>query len=468
MIHPLLSLLSALLTLSLSSGLIAASLIVDADKQKSVTLTLYNQNLGLIRDVRAIPRINPGQTLFIKDVSHQMMSETLHIEQAGQIIEQNLNTNLISSKALLQAYTGKSLKVARINPATGQETVYDISLLSIAGAKAVISRTGQIETIPLNSREWRFIFPSVPRGMLSHPSLEVRSNGTSKASDAVLTYLSHGLNWQMDYAITLNTAGDLLALDGLATLNNKTGVDYPDSKILLMAGQVNQIEAMPIRKQRTVMMEMAAAPQMGQPQEFQDYQLYRLPRTTSLLNGQTKQVSLIAANTVKAAKEYHYNFSVYPGPDRTNHEDRPAIKLKFLNQQQNGLGFPLPAGNVRVFSPDAEGIKHFIGSARINNSAAGQQISMALGKAFDLNIKRRQTEFNKNYDSHIVAQELILSNSRSQDSTITINSDFSQPWSIQDSSHPFKEINASQARWNINIPAKGEVKLNFRVKLNKL
>jgi hypothetical protein len=245
--HLVPSLLSTLLTLCLSSGLIAAPLVVDADKQKSVTLTLYNQNLGLIRDVRSIPRINPGQTLFIKDVSHQMMSETLRIEQAGQIIEQNLNTNLISAGALLQAYTGKSLKIARINPATGQETVYDINLLSVAGAEAVISRTGQIETIPLNSRDWRFIFPSVPQGMLSHPSLEVRSNGTSKASDAVLTYLSHGLNWQMDYAITLNTAGDQLALDGLATLNNKTGVDYPDSKILLMAGQVNQIEPMPIR-----------------------------------------------------------------------------------------------------------------------------------------------------------------------------------------------------------------------------
>ncbi|WP_432472452.1 DUF4139 domain-containing protein [Amphritea sp. HPY] len=465
--HPLLTLCSALLTLSLAGGPHAAPLTIDADKQKSVTLTLYNQDLGLIRDERSIPRINPGQTLYIKDVSHQMMSETLRIEQAGQIIEQNLNTNLISAHALLQAYTGKTLQLARINPATGQESLYDITLLSVAGADAVIQSAGLIETIPLNSRDWRFVFPSIPQGMQSRPSLEVRSQGTSTASDAVLTYLSRGLNWQMDYAITLNAEGNKLALDGLATLNNRTGVDYNDSKIMLMAGQVNQVTAAPMRKQREVMMAMADSAQSGQPREFQDYQLYSLPRTTSLLNGQTKQVSLIAADKVKADKEYHYNFSVYPRPDRNKHENRPAIKLKFLNQQQNSLGFPLPAGNARVFSPDAEGIKHFIGSARINHSAAGQEISMALGKAFDLNIKRRQTGFNKNYDSHIIAQELILSNSKSQAATIIVNSDFSQKWDIQDSNHPFDRVNASRARWNIEVPAKGEIKLSFRVKLNK-
>lgn len=455
--------------MALAINVQAAPLSIDSDSQKSLTLTLYNQDLGLIRDVRQVPRINKGQTLYIKGISHQLMSETLQIENAGQIIEQNLNRNLISTEALLQAHIGRSLTVARLNPATGQESRFEATLLSKTGNQVVIQRENQIETIPADNGNWRFIFPSIPQGMLSKPSLEVRSSGTKAASDAVLTYLSHGLSWQMDYAIMLDKSGKQLSLNGLATLTNRSGVDYPDSKILLMAGQVNQLTAAPLHKQRAVMMAMsdAAVAESGQPQSFQDYQLYKLPRSTSLLNDQTKQVSLISADGVSSDKEYLYSFPVYAGPDRAMYEDKPNILLKFQNQQQDGLGFPLPAGNARVFSPDDDGNNHFIGSAPLRHSTLGQTISLPIGKAFDLSIKRHQSEFKKSYDSHLVGQTLTLRNNKTQPVTIKVNVDFNQPWKIEESSHPTLQINASRAQWQISIPANDEINLDFQVKLSK-
>ncbi|WP_315982839.1 hypothetical protein [Aliamphritea spongicola] len=96
-----------------------------------------------------------------------MMSETLRLENAGEVLEQNLNTNLISTQALLQHYIGKNLQVARTNQATGQETRFPARLLSFSGQLATIDRDGSIESIPVNSNGWRFIFPALPEGMQS-------------------------------------------------------------------------------------------------------------------------------------------------------------------------------------------------------------------------------------------------------------------------------------------------------------
>ncbi|WP_417226360.1 DUF4139 domain-containing protein [Amphritea sp.] len=457
----------ATLTLStLLTQATAAPLTVDAQKQQDLSITLYNQNLGLVRDVRALPPINEGQILYIRDVSHQIMGQTLQVENAGKILEQNLNNHLISVPALLNAYSGKMIQLARFNSVTGTETVSAARLLSADGNQALIEQNGHIETLPVNQQGWRFIFPTLPEGMQARPSLEIRSAGTTKASDAVLTYLTQGLSWQMDYALILNSTGDRLKLDGLATLNNHTGVDFRNTKVLLMAGQVNQTQA-PMIRQKTVMLMAESMADSGAPQSFQDYQLYRLPQRASLLNGQTKQVSLISADHVKASKSYHYQFQVSPSLDRQILEQKPDINISFLNTQKEGLGFPLPAGTARVFSPDADGARHFIGSAAIANSSQGQKINLPIGKAFDLSIKQQQTQFKKTYDSYLTGYQLAISNSSDQAKTIEITANFHYDWKVNESNHPYDRVNASQLRWQVDVPADSQTSLTFTTELKK-
>lgn len=447
---------------------LATPLTVDLEKQQDLSITLYNQNLGLVRDVRSLPRVNQGQTLYIRDVSHQIMSQTLQVENAGKILEQNLNNNLISVPALLQAYTGKKIQLARFNSVSGSETVNDAWLLSASGQFALVEHQGKIETIPVNQQGWRFIFPAIPEGMQARPSLEIRSEGTNKASDAVLTYLTRGLSWQMDYALVLNSKGDRLNLDGLATLNNQTGVDFRNSKVLLMAGQVNQPPEQLIRRHKTAMAMADSISESGTPEAFQDYQLYRLPQRANLLNGQTKQVSLISAEKVKADKSYHYQMQVYPSLDRQLYDQKPDIRISFTNTESQGLGFALPAGSARVFSPDSDGNRHFIGSARIRNTSKSQKVELPIGKAFDLTVKRQQSLFKKNYDSFQTGHALELINSSDQVKQISITANFHQDWKITDSSHSYTRVNASQNRWMIDLPADSNTQLNFTTEIKKL
>jgi hypothetical protein len=453
--------------LATNGALQAAPLNVDSEKQQDLSITLYNQDLGLVRDVRSLPRIDQGQTLYIRDVSHQIMSQTLQVENAGKILEQNLNNNLISVYALLNAYTGKMVQLARFNSVSGSETISDALLLSSDGNQALVEYQGRIETVPVNQQGWRFIFPSVPEGMQSRPSLEIRSDGTTKAGEAVLTYLTQGLSWQMDYSLVVNNAGDQLKLDGLATLNNNTGVNFHNSKILLMAGQVNQASA-PMLRQKAVMLRAESMADSGAPQSFQDYQLYKLPQRASLLSGQTKQVSLISADKVTAEKSYHYQFEVYPSLDRQTYDQKPDINISFINDEKEGLGFPLPAGTARVFSPDADGLRHFIGSAMIENSSKGQTVNLPIGKAFDLTIKQQQSLFEKTYDSFLNGYELQLSNSSEQAKEIEITANFHQDWKVTESNQPYKRVNASQLRWTISVPAEGNARLEFKTELKNL
>lgn len=446
---------------------LATPLNVDLETQQDLSITLYNQDLGLVRDVRSLPRVNQGQTLYIRDVSHQIMSQTLQVENAGKILEQNLNNNLISVSSLLQAYIGKQIQLARFNSVSGSETVSDARLLSANGQFALVEHQRKIETIPVNQQGWRFIFPTIPEGMQARPSLEIRSEGTSKASDAVLTYLTRGLNWQMDYALVLNSKGDRLNLDGLATLNNQTGVDFRNSKVLLMAGQVNQPPEQFIRQHKKTMVMAESMADSGAPEAFQDYQLYRLPQRANLLNGQTKQVSLISAEQVKADKSYHYQMQVYPSLDRQLYDQKPDIKISFTNTEDQGLGFALPAGNARVFSPDNEGNRHFIGSASISNTSKNQKVELPIGKAFDLTVKRQQTLFKKSYDTFQTGHELELINSSDQEKQISITANFHQDWKITDSSHSYTRVNASQNRWMINLPADSSTQLNFQTEMKK-
>lgn len=470
MLKPLSPALIPALLLSIfttSEALHAAPLSVDSDKQQDLSITLYNQNLGLVRDVRSLPSIDQGQTLYIRDVSHQIMSQTLQVENAGKILEQNLNNNLISVYALLNAYTGKRVQLARFNSVSGSETISDARLLSADGNQALVEHQGRIETIPVNQQGWRFIFPSLPEGMQSRPSLEIRSDGTAKAGDAVLTYLTQGLSWQMDYSLVLNSTGNQLKLDGLATLNNNTGVDFHNSKVLLMAGQVNQ-PPVPMQRQKTVMLMAESMADSGAPQSFQDYQLYKLPQRASLLNGQTKQVSLISADKVTAEKSYHYQFEVYPSLDRQTYDQKPDINISFINGKTEGLGFPLPAGTARVFSSDAEGLSHFIGSATIQNSSKGQTVNLPIGKAFDLTIRQQQSLFEKTYDSFLNGYELQLSNSSKHVKQIEITANFHQDWKVTESNQPYKRVNASQLRWTISIPAEASTRLEFKTEQKNL
>ncbi|MFT6352239.1 DUF4139 domain-containing protein [Neptuniibacter pectenicola] len=443
---------------------------ISSEQRESIDLTLYNQNLGLVRETRNLPPLKTGQSVTLEDVSKQLQVESLRIDNAGKVLEQNLNTNLLNQQNLLQHFVGKDLKLARLNPVSGKEIISQVKLLSIDGSRALIKRNNSFESIPLNNG-WRFIFPSLPGQLLAKPSLSFRSAGTPKPQLAGISYLTGGLSWGMDYVMTLNEAGTQVTLDGLASLTNNTGADFKEAQISLVAGDLNNPGARHAAALQedfsNMVMARSAAPKTLSRESIGDFHLFSLPRKVDLLNGQVKQVSFLTAEKVPVSRSYDYEFLVYPTLERNQHRVKPNLTLKFLNDQKSHLGMPLPAGKIRTFSPDSKGQLQFMGGSSINHTGEGDEVEVTQGKAFDLSIHRKQTHFSTVFNGFKVGQELRISNSRSTPADLVMTANFPLVWEMESSNIEFETVLGGSAQWKIKVPAKGEKVLRFQVKMEK-
>ena len=457
-------------TLCLSLGLASLPLqagVINATDQSHLTLTLYNQDLAMIQDQRRLPALSPGQRISVEDVSRQMLPETLRIQGAGQILEQSLLQNPLNYNALLQAHLGKFIQVARINQATGHETISTVELLSI-DQQALVRRDGRIESIPMNSSEWRFIFPSeLPDSLKGRAGLEFVSAGTTAEGTAQLNYLSRGLGWQMDYVLTLDSRGKSLAAEGLASVYNRSGSIFQDADLRLMAGDINVPSQAHPEMMRAMAMSDTLGSQAESPEQMQDFYLYRLPYPVTLQQNETKQLPLVQFDDIPAKMTYRHHFNLWPAMDQQRHKSQPEVQLVFEAPSLDSSNSPMPAGQARVFRPDREGELQFIGAAQLSNLAAGEEAVMSLGRAFDLNITRRQTLFSDGFDKVTMQQEISITNSGNEGRSVDLSAGFQQAWELKESSHPMKEDGAGQLTWSMHLPAGGTETMRFTVEMKK-
>src|SRR5438094_9226912 len=102
---------------SLATGAEAAQIAVGRDTQTDVMVTIYNGNLGLVKDVRET-RLPTGlhETEFT-DVAAQIDPTTVHLKSltdpAGlRILEQNYGSDLLSSPTRMEKYVGRMVRPA--------------------------------------------------------------------------------------------------------------------------------------------------------------------------------------------------------------------------------------------------------------------------------------------------------------------------------------------------------------------
>ncbi|MGA7595483.1 MAG: DUF4139 domain-containing protein, partial [Gallionella sp.] len=210
--------------------------------QKSVAVTIYNENLALVKDQRKI-LVGGGQsTLAFRDVSAQIRPETAMLRSLTNpgmltVLEQNFDFDLLTPQKLLDKYVGKTVNIVRTNPVTGAET--SEQALILATSQGVVMKIGdRIETgIP-----GRIVYPDVPANLRDRPTLVMllNNNGASQ-QDVELSYLTGGLAWKADYVAELNAADDNLDLSAWVTLTNTSGASYNNAKLQLVAGDVNQV-----------------------------------------------------------------------------------------------------------------------------------------------------------------------------------------------------------------------------------
>lgn len=442
--------------------------------QREIVVTIYNDNLALVKDGRRVRLDQGANQLAWREVSAQMRPETALLRNASspaglRLIEQNFDFDLLTPQKLLEKYVGREVDVISINPASGVEKRETATVLATNGG-VVLRFADRIETgVP-----GRLAFSGVPDNLRDKPTLVVTLASKSGGEQNLeLSYLTGGLSWKADYVAELNEKDDRLDINGWVTLTNRSGTAYPNARLQLVAGDVNRVREEFVRglpQPSVAKAAMAEAADMSQESLF-EYHLYTLERPTSIADNQTKQVALMSAASVPVKKELQFagqNYYYSGQYGELGQKLKASVFVEFANKGE-GLGIPLPKGVVRVYKKDSKGNAQFIGEDRIDHTPKNETVRLKLGEAFDVTADRKQTDFRKlggtsryNY-VYESAYQLTIKNAKSEAVMVKVVEPMPGDWQVQSESHPHIKAAADTAVWHLTVPAEGKAVLTYRV-----
>jgi hypothetical protein len=445
--------------------------------QESLTLTIYNSNLGLVKDVRKITLDTGASELKFMDVAAQINPATVYIKSLTSpnqfsVQEQNYEYDLLNPQKLLEKYVGKEVSLVRLvseNNTTVERTV-TARLLSNNNNQPVWQVNGEIVT---GMHADRFIFPQLPENLIAQPTLIWRlENAGSRNQTLEASYLTAGISWKADYVLNLSQDERTADLNGWVTIDNRSGTGYKNSSLQLVAGDLNRVREVELNamemRGKTARAELAP-PQFAQ-ESFFEYHLYTLDRKTTLKDNQTKQINLLSGSGAAVKKEYvvngknfYYHNRQSPG---TPLKDQVETFIELNNSKENHLGLPLPKGVLRVYKADSRGGQQLIGEDQINHTPKDETVRVKLGNAFDMVAERNQTDFQVISDRVFeMAFNVTLRNHKDQPVTVIVNEPIGGDWRMIQSSHQHEKTAAFAARFNVPIERHGETKLNYRVQV---
>src|SRR5436190_12681826 len=294
--------LTLMLILAAGQPAAAAPVSVTRDDQRDVMVTIYNGNLGLVKDLREVRFPAGVSEVQFADVAALIDPTTVHLKSltdpAGlKILEQSYEYDLLTSQKLMEKYVGRKVRLYQTDG-----TYHEATLLSTNGP--IFEINGQIHM----GHYGRLVLPSLPENLVGQPTLVwLLRNQTTRPQRVEASYLTGGITWKADYVMVLNPADTLSDLTGWVTIDNKSGATYRDTALKLVAGDVNRARD-PRREARALELAAKAAPAADASREFQsegfiEYHLYPLDGRTTIKENQTKQLSLLAANEIPVAKQ---------------------------------------------------------------------------------------------------------------------------------------------------------------------
>jgi hypothetical protein len=410
-----------------------------------VSLTIYNQNFAVARttvDLALTPGTNEVTTT---EVTSQLEPDSVVLrdptgKHAFSVVEQNYDAAIVNQDWLLQKYEGQTIDF-QTNTYLDDKTHTWIPVIShgkvLRASPPLIEVDGKMQfQLPGTP-----LFPATTNGLLLKPTLRWQIAADRAASfPAELSYVTGGFTWSATYNLVANSgtggsATEPMDLVGWITMQNNCGVDFPAASIKLIAGNVAKIASSPTINGIAAMKAMGAASEtvMVTQENFDDFHLYDLNRTTSLHNGETKQVEFLTSNAVPVTRRYEFEpnagFNIYPGSGNAYMDrsyglvgnPRVTVVNEFTNSTANHLGIPLPAGRLRLYRRDKSGAMQFAGEASIEHTPRNEKIRFVTGDAFDITAKRVQTDFHSNHAGRVIDESFSIEVKNQKDQPVTVH-----------------------------------------------
>ena len=431
-------------------------------QQQDISITVYTNNLALVKDLRALELPKGKSEVRVTDVASSIDPTSVHfksLSNAGDIdlLEQNYEYDLVSSEKLLQKYIDQEITVY-----TKQDGPFQGKLLSASQDTIMLQMKAENIKIITFDPIINIDFPALPGGLITKPTLVwLVDNKKAGIHKTEVSYLTANINWHAEYVAVSKKSDGMLELNSWVSIDNQSGVGYENARLKLIAGEVHLASApsdRPQAKGYAMMAEEAAPPQFEEKQFF-EYHLYTLQRRATVKNNQIKQIALFPPVEIKVDKIYFYNGALYG--------DDVRVTLEFNNSRDSGLGIPLPKGKVRVYKEDeADNSLEFVGEDLIDHTPQDEKVRIFVGNAFDIKGERIQKEMNQLSDRmREETWQITLRNHKQEDVTVVVEENLWGDWKIRKESHPHKKKDATTIEFEIPVPADGEAVVEYTVLL---
>jgi hypothetical protein len=442
--------------------------------QTELSVTVYNSNLALVRDVRSLSLPTGVFRLKLMDIAATVNPATVHFRSLSEpgklgVLEQNYEYDLLEPAKLLRKYVGKEVTLVRSYMDNGTTKREEIKATLLADNNGPVWKIGNDIVTGTYAESYRF--PEIPRNLFDRPTLlmELENSGSPK-QQIETAYLANNLSWNSDYVLTVGREDKAADLDGWVTLSNNSGTAFHNARLQLVAGDLNRVAAapMPARGMEANMAKAVRAEQFAQ-ENFSEYHLYTLGRRTSVEDQETKQISLLEASNIPVEKHFvvngqnsYYRSQLNPGSPL---KDNVMVFYRFKNEEKSGLGMPMPAGVVRVYQKDSKGNVLFVGEDRIDHTPKDESLSIHIGNAFDVVSERKQTDYRR-IDTHTweMEYEITLRNHKETPITVEVNEPIGGDWEMLESSYKFTKTAAFAAQFNVPVAAGGVSVLKYRIR----
>lgn len=449
----------------------AASPCLFAD-QSDISITVYNNDLVLVREMRAIDFKKGTYDYRFTDVPSRIDPTSVHFKPSKMtdkisILEQNYQYDLVSPDKVFEKYIDYQITAVGKN---GQ--IYEGKLLSYSGGSIIIQGKKGDLSVARTAELTDYRFEKLPEGLLTRPTLVWKFQSETKGSvNCEVSYLTSGMNWHSEYVAVVGADDKSLELSGWVSIDNRSGGAFKNAKVKLIAGDVHLVTPKRPRAGYQIMPEdklMAKGAPQFEEKAFFEYHLYTLQRRTDIMNNEIKQITLFPASEVKAKKVYTFDTAYRWRYGQQ--KQKVKVTLEFKNSKTEGLGMPLPKGKIRVYKMDTDKSMEFIGEDNIDHTPKDEMVRVYVGDAFDVVGERKQTD-RKEITRYITEESIeikLRNHKKKKVEVVVIEKLRGGEWEIIKTSHDYHKKDVSTIEFKIPVKPDGETVLTYSVRYKRL
>ena len=132
--------------MGLSSAVSAAENIVGEDKKTELEISIYNNDLALVKEQRKVELKQGVNDIAFEGVASRIKPETALLAAPGiKVLEQNYDYDLLTANNIIDKSVGEKVKTVTVNPANGENIFDSAEIVSAAYGQPLLKFSYGIE-----------------------------------------------------------------------------------------------------------------------------------------------------------------------------------------------------------------------------------------------------------------------------------------------------------------------------------